>query len=86
VGYTVGDCNVKCTCYTEHGRYGLSCLYAVTVESMSSAGSVWYVWVCMVYGLYDMLEFKLCCESSVCTARVVLNASVTHLAATQYLE
>ena len=28
---------------TEHGRYGLSCLYAETVESMSSAGSVWYV-------------------------------------------
>ena len=25
---------------TEHGRYGLSCLYAETVESMSSAGSV----------------------------------------------
>ena len=30
---------------TEHGRYGLSCLYAETVESMSSAGSVLYVGV-----------------------------------------
>ena len=40
VGYVVGGCNVQCTCYTEHGRYGLSCLYAETVESMSSAGSV----------------------------------------------
>ena len=44
VDYVVGGCNVQCTCYTEHGRYGLSCLYAETVESMSSAGSVWYVW------------------------------------------
>jgi len=26
----------------------------------SSAGSVWYVWY--INGLYDMLEFKLCCE------------------------
>ena len=33
--------------YTEHGRYGLSCLYAETVETMSSAGSIWYM-VCMV--------------------------------------
>ena len=24
----VGGCNVQCTCYTEHGRYSLSCLYA----------------------------------------------------------
>ena len=35
-----------------------SCLYAETVESMSSVGSVWYVWC----SLYSMLEFKLCCE------------------------
>ena len=47
---------------TEHGRYGLSCLYAETVETMSSAGYVWYVWVCMVYGVYGMMEYKLCCE------------------------
>ena len=33
--------------YTEHGRYGLSCLYAETVETMSSAGYVWYM-VCML--------------------------------------
>ena len=33
--------------YTEHGRYGLSCLYAETVETMNSAGYVWYM-VCMV--------------------------------------
>ena len=32
----------KCSCYTEHG---LSCLYAETVECMSSGGSVWYVGV-----------------------------------------
>ena len=36
--------------YTEHGRYGLSCLYAETVECMSSAGSVW------------LLGFNLCPE------------------------
>ena len=44
---------------TEHGRCGLSCLYAETVEPMSSDGSVWYVWcmVCMV-----CWSFKLCCE------------------------
>ena len=48
-----------CTCYAEHGRCGLSCLYADHVESISSVGSIWY---CIVYGLYSMLEFKLCCE------------------------
>ena len=31
---------LQCTWYTEPGRYGLSCLSAETVESMSSAGSV----------------------------------------------
>ena len=53
MGYVVGGCNVQCTCYTEHDRCGLSWLYAETVESMSSAGSVWY-------GLYGMLELKFC--------------------------
>ena len=47
VGYVVGGCNVQCSCYTEHGRCALSCLYAETVESMSM--------VYMVYGLYDVL-------------------------------
>ena len=47
MGYVVVGCNAQCTCYTEHGRYGLSCLYAETVESMSSTVSVWYM-VCMV--------------------------------------
>ena len=52
VGYVVGGCNIQCTFYTEHGRYGLSCLYAETVESMSSASWVCMVcMVCMVYGL-----------------------------------
>ena len=66
MGYVVGGCNVQCTCCTEHGRYGLSCLYAETVESMSSA--TWTCMLCMVcmvcivYGLFDMLKFKLCCE------------------------
>ena len=60
VGYVVGGCNVQCTCYTEHGRYGLSCLYAETVESMSSAGSVWYVWyVWYMVCMHGMLN-KLC--------------------------
>ena len=36
MNYVVGGCNVQCTCYTQHGRYGLSCLYAETVESMST--------------------------------------------------
>ena len=63
MGYVVGGCNVQCTCCTEHGRYGLSCLYAETVESMSSAS--WVYMVCMVHmymALFDMLKFKLCCE------------------------
>ena len=37
--YVVGGSNVQCSCYTEHGRYDLSCLYGETVECMSSAGS-----------------------------------------------
>ena len=62
VGYVVGSCNVQCTCYTEHDRYDLSCLCAETVESMSSAGSVWHM-VCMVYGceillLLDMVDMN----------------------------
>ena len=62
MGYVVGGCNVQRTC-TEYGRYGLSCLYGETVESMSSAS--WVGMVCMVcmvhiHGLLDMLEFKLC--------------------------
>ena len=32
---------LQCSCYTEHGRYGLSSLYAETVHCMSNAGSVW---------------------------------------------
>ena len=31
MGYVVGGCTVQCTCYTEHGRYGLSCPYVETV-------------------------------------------------------
>ena len=59
MGHVVGGCNVQCTCCTEHSRYGLSCLHAETVESMSSAS--WVCMVCMVH-VFDMLEFKLCCE------------------------
>ena len=33
----VDSCNVVAT---EHGRYGTSCTYVVTIECMSSAGSV----------------------------------------------
>ena len=32
---------LQCSCYTEHGKQDLSCLYAETVECMSCAGSVW---------------------------------------------
>ena len=39
---------LQCSCYTEHGRYGLSCLYAETVECMSRLR------------LYGMFGFKLC--------------------------
>jgi len=31
VSCVVGCCNVQCSCYTEHGRYGLSCPYAETM-------------------------------------------------------
>ena len=54
VGYVVGGCNVQCTCCTEHGRYGLSCLYA-EMESMSSAR-----WVCMVYMLCMVHMYMIC--------------------------
>ena len=54
--YVVSGCNVQCSCYTEHGRYGLSCLYAETVECMSSAGSVWYVGVFEILLLMDMAD------------------------------
>ena len=40
-----------CNVYTEHGRYGLSCLYAETLVYEQC-------WVCV----HGMLEFKLCCE------------------------
>ena len=33
MGYVVGGSNVQCTCYIEHGRCGLSCLYAQTVAN-----------------------------------------------------
>ena len=63
MGYVVGGCNVQCTCCTEHGRYGLPCLYAETVESMSSASCVCTVcMVCMVHMYMVCLKFKLCCE------------------------
>ena len=61
VGYVVGGCNVQCTCYTEHGRYGLSCLYAET-EVHEQCWLCTVCMVCMVCGLYGMMEFKLCCE------------------------
>ena len=32
--------SLQCSCYTELGGYGLSCLYVETVEHMSSAWSV----------------------------------------------
>ena len=54
--YVVSGCNVQCSCYTEHGRYGLSCLYAETVECMSSAGSVWYVGAFEILLLMDMAD------------------------------
>ena len=40
-------CGLQCSCYTEHGRYGLSCLYAETVECMSLYGmyGIWSVGV-----------------------------------------
>ena len=53
MSYVLGGCNVHCSCYTEHCRYGLSCLYAETVECMSNDGSVWYV------GLSYIVKFIL---------------------------
>ena len=41
---------------TEHGRYGLSCLYAESVECMSSAGSVTVMMVCWSLLLMDMVD------------------------------
>ena len=38
----VGGYNVHCSCCTEHGRYGLSSLYAETVECSEQC------WVCTV--------------------------------------
>ena len=58
VGYVVGGCNVQCSCCTEHGRYGLSCLYAETVESMSSAS--WVCMVCMVCMVHMYMVCLIC--------------------------
>ena len=41
---------IQWSCYTEHGKYGLSFLY------------VYKLWSIAVLGLYDMSEFKLCCK------------------------
>ena len=54
--YVVGGCNVQCTCYTEHGRYGLSCLYAEAVhgvheQCMLGLYGMYGVW-CMVCSSY----------------------------------
>ena len=38
VGYVVGGCNVQCSFHTEHGRFGISCMYAETVDCMSLYG------------------------------------------------
>ena len=46
---------VQCTCCTEHGRYGLSCLHAETVESMSIAS-----WVCMVCMIHMYMVCLIC--------------------------
>jgi len=62
-GYVVDGCNVQGTCYTELGRYGLSCLYAETVEFMCSDGSVWFVWYidCMIcWSLSYFVKFYCC--------------------------
>ena len=59
---------LQCTMYllyAEHGRYGLSCLYAETVESMSSAS--WVCMVCMVHMYYDLSDSGLCCGWLQCT-------------------
>ena len=50
-------CNA-CTCCTEHGRYGLSCLYAATVEFMSSAS--WVCMVCMVCMVHMYMACLIC--------------------------
>ena len=41
---------------TEYGRYGLSCLYAESVECMSSAGAVTVMMVCWSLLLMDMAD------------------------------
>ena len=69
-GLCCGGCNVKCICCTEHGRYGLSCLYADTVESMSSAS-----WVCMVCMVHTVHMYIVCliCLSLSCEILLPLN-------------
>ena len=58
VGYVVGGCNVQCSRYTEHGRYGRSCLYAETVECMSSAGSELCCKILLLLNMADMDQRK----------------------------
>jgi len=43
----VGGCNVQSSCYTEPGRYGLSCMYAEAVECTSLYGmyGIWSIGV-----------------------------------------
>ena len=60
VGYVVGGCNVQCTCYIEHGRCGLSCLYAETVANWVHE-QCWVFMVCMVcvvYGRVSNLKYE----------------------------
>ena len=58
---------VQCSCHSEHGRYGLSCLYANTVECMSLYGmysmySIWSVGVeieiLLLLNMADMDQWK----------------------------
>jgi len=60
---SVGGCNVQCSCYTEHGRYGLSCLYAETVECVSVYGMyvMYGIWsIAAEHGRYIYMDCLLC--------------------------
>ena len=67
VGYVVDGCNVQYTCYTEHGRYGLSsCLYAELWSSCAVMGlySMYGIWTVYV-GVYVMLQNFIATEHSI---------------------
>ena len=66
---------LQCSCYTEHGKYGLFWLYAETVQWMSNAGSVWYVvlWN-FIAAEHDRYGLSFMCKTGVSKAEYLVHS------------